>query len=139
MVYCDKEQEVSDVSFSVALRIIITNRCSEDYDVLPGNFPVNLHPNGNIENWRGYTGTNVKLRLFLKGKMQDIDLDHVHTGKCLDCIVPYYNPGITRHLCEDPIACSTVFPDSTDHVKMCYRPGERVKRNYPQLEDNYFS
>lgn len=100
---------------------------------------VNLHPNGKLDNWRGYNGNNVQLRIFLKGKMQDIDLTRVHTEKCLDCIVPDYNPRITKHLCSDPIQCAAVYPDITDNVKMGYKPGERTRKVYPQLEDNFLA
>ncbi len=106
---------------------------------LYGGTIINLRPNGKPENWRGYSGTNVMLRIFLKGKMQDVDLDRVHTEKCLDCIVPDYNPGITPCLCTDPLQCAAVYPDITDNAKMGYKPGEKIRKKYPQLEDSFYA
>ncbi len=140
MVYCDREQEVINMNFPVSMRgVRITSLDIEGFGFFPSDFPVNLHPNGRVENWEGYTGNNVLLRMFIKGKMQDIDLSRVHTEKCLDCLARDYNPGIEKHLCVNPIECAAVFPDVTDHVKMGYKPGEKIRRNYPQLEDNYFT
>ncbi len=135
MVELDIRAERADTFFQVPLRPRISN--TDEYGLV--NFPVNLHPNGKPKNWRGYSGNNVQLRLFLKGKMQDIDLDKVHTEKCLDCIVPDYNPGITHCLCIDPIECAAVYPHITDNEKMGYKPGERIRKRFPQLEDSYLA